>query len=188
MQKENEMQNFFKISTVAAAMLLSGLTVSYAQQADQPMSPAPGDEQMDGPDGMGGGHHRGGRHGEGRGGRHGMPVIDINMDGVIGDEEAAMLADHAFSRMDQDRNDALSEAEFTTPPQGGHRGWFSWGQEEVAAVTDVRKTKFVVLDADKNGAVSRAEFFADAKAKLAAADADKDGKVTPWEFRAMSKI
>ncbi len=174
------MQNVLKIATVAAAMWAAGLTVSHAQQADQP---APGVEQIDAGDGMGRKHGR--KHHDG--GRRGARLIDLNMDGVISDEEAAMLADHVFSRMDQNRNDALSEAEFTTPPHG-RRGWFSWGQEEAAAVTDVRKAKFVALDVDKNANVSRAEFFADAKAKLLAADADKDGKVTPWEFRAGPRI
>ena len=151
-----------------------------------------------GPDGEGWGHHRGrhgGKHagmgGHGRhGGGHMMRIIDANADGVINDDEAASMADFAFMRMDRDRDGAVSEAEFTEGRgPGGHGrhggGWFRWlAKDEAEAVLKVRKDKFASLDADKNGSVSKTEFFAEAKTKLAAADADKDGKVTPWEFRA----
>jgi hypothetical protein len=174
------MQNILKVSAVALAMVLSGLTVASAQQANEPA--APGVEEMSG---RGEGHwggHRGKEHG--RHGMRGARMIDLNMDGVVSDEEASMIAERMFMRMDEDRNEALSEAEFTTPPRHGMRGWFGLGADEAQAVIDVRKARFVALDADKNASVSKAEFFADAKARLAAADADKDGKVTPWEFRA----
>jgi hypothetical protein len=156
-----------------------------------------------GPDGEGWGHHRGrhgskharmGGHGRDGHGRHGggrmMRIIDANADGVINDDEAASMADFAFMRMDRDRDGAVSEAEFTEGRgPGGHGrhggGWFRWlAKDEAEAVLKVRKDKFASLDADKNGSVSKTEFFAEAKTKLAAADADKDGKVTPWEFRA----
>ena len=116
-----------------------------------------------------------------------MRIIDANADGVINDDEAASLADFAFMRMDRDRDGAVNEAEFTEARGPGRRdgGWFRWlAKDEADAVLKLRKDKFTALDADKNGNLSKTEFFADAKAKLAAADADKDGKVTPWEFRA----
>lgn len=145
------------------------------------------DKQRAGWGGMGpdaaGGPGRPGKHGGGRM----MRLIDVNGDGVIGDDEAASLADFAFMRLDGDRDGAVSEAEFTQPRGPGRfgGGWFRWlGKDEAEAVLKVRKDKFAALDADKNGNVSKAEFFADAKTRLAAADADKDGKVTPWEFRA----
>jgi hypothetical protein len=162
-----------------------------------------------GPDGMGpdgdgegwgrhggrhGGKHAGmGGHGRDGHGRHGggrmMRIIDANADGVINDDEAASMADFAFMRMDGDRDGAVSEAEFTEGRGFGRRGgmgggWFRWlGKDEADAVLKVRKDKFATLDADKNGSISKTEFFAEAKTRLAAADADKDGKVTPWEFR-----
>jgi hypothetical protein len=143
------------------------------------------------------GHHRDkharkvDRHGDRRDGheRHGpgrmMRIIDANADGVIGDDEAAALAEFAFRRLDDNRDEAVSEAEFSEGRgHGRHGGWFRWlAKEEAEAVLKVRKDRFVALDSDKNGSVSKTEFLADAKAKLAAADTDKDGKVTPWEFR-----
>lgn len=198
------MNSLAKLSLASALMLSAAFGVASAQQAnDAPPPPAPA-MQCDGPDvGPGcdgprdgrdgwqqadrddhGGHGKHGRGGEGRGhGDKGMMLIDANNDGVIGADEAAALADHAFMRQDQDRDGKLTEAEFVAGPKG-KGGWFNWNSDETAAVQKLRKEKFASLDANKDGSVDKTEFFADAQAKLAAADTDKDGKVTPWEFRA----
>jgi EF-hand domain pair/EF hand len=182
----------FKTLALTSVLLVSAVAgVSYAQQAqDAPPPPAaqaavsPG---QDGCDAMGGRHaDRGGpgkheKHSEGRG----MRMIDANADGVVGEDEAAAMADGMFMRLDQDRDGKLTEAEFTALPHG-RGGWFNWSNDEAEAVAKVRKEKFASLDADKNASLNKAEFFADAKAKLASADTDKDGKVTPWEFRAQN--
>ncbi len=179
------MNTIQKLSIASALMLTTALGVAHAQQAND-APPAPGMSQDDlGPRGDGdrsGRHHD--KHGghEGRGGK-GMRIIDANNDGVIGEDEAAALAEHAFMHMDQDRDGKVSEVEFRAGP-GGHKGWFNWNSDETAALQKVRTEKFVVLDVNKDKSLDKTEFFADAKAKLAAADTDKDGKVTPWEFRA----
>ena len=168
------MKDILKLTLASALMLGAAIGVSHAQSAgDTPADAAV--EEMAGPSG----HHKGG-HRKGRG-HHKMHIVDVNADGVIGDDEAAALAEQHFMRLDRDRDGQISEAEFTTPPHG--RGWFNWGGEETAAVVKVRKDKFAVLDADKNGNITKVEFFADAKLRLASADTDKDGKVSPWEFR-----
>jgi hypothetical protein len=179
------MNTIQKLSIASAFMLTAAFGMAHAQQAND--SPAATDMSQadDGPRGDGdrGGRHHG-RHGghEGRGGK-GMRIIDANNDGVIGEDEAAALADGAFMQLDQDRDGKVSEAEFLAGP-GGHKGWFNWNSDETAAVQKIRTDKFAVLDVNKDKSLNKAEFFADAKAKLAAADADMDGKVTPWEFRA----
>jgi hypothetical protein len=187
------MNSLAKLSLASALMLSAAFGVASAQQAND-APPAPSvqcdDHECDGAQmadrgdhGGRGGHHRG-RDGENKGhGQRGMRLIDANADGVIGDDEAAALADHAFMRMDQDRDGKVTEAEFVSGP-AGHKGWFNWSSDETAAVQKVRKEKFVNIDANKDSSLDKTEFFADAKAKLAAADTDKDGKVTPWEFRA----
>jgi EF-hand domain pair/EF hand len=177
------MNNFQKLSLAAALMFTSACGVAHAQQAND-APPPPGMQDDGGRDqGDGGGRHHG-KHGdrEGHGGK-GMRIIDANGDGVIGDDEAAALADGAFMHMDQDRDGKVSEAEFVSGP-GGRKGWFNWSSDETAAVQKVRTDKFVAIDANKDKSLDKAEFFADAKSKLAAADTDKDGKVSPWEFRA----
>jgi hypothetical protein len=179
------MNTIQKLSIISALMLTTALGVAQAQQPND-TPPAPGMSQdVGGPRGDGdrGGRHHG-KHGghEGRGGK-GMRMIDANNDGVIGEDEAAALADGAFMHLDQDRDGKVSEAEFLAGP-GGHKGWFNWNSDETAAVQKVRTDKFAALDLNKDKSLDKTEFFADAKAKLAAADTDKDGKVTPWEFRA----
>jgi hypothetical protein len=132
-------------------------------------------------DGMGRGHRGGKTHG----GKHRVLIIDVNADGIINDDEAASLADMAFGRIDDDRNGAISEAEFTTLRDGPGRGWFRWFNSQADGAAEGLKAKFASLDADKNLSVSKVEFFVEAKQRLAAADTDKDGKVTPWEFRSL---
>lgn len=54
-----------------------------------------------------------------------------------------------------------------TPPMGGHGGGFG----------------LLVLDANNDGKLTRAEFDAGQKVRFTAADADRDGFVTPPEMR-----
>ncbi len=177
------MNTLTKLSVASALMLSAAFSVASAQQAND-APPPPGMEQADGDMGQGRGmERRGGKHHGGKHGR-GMQMIDANNDGVIGEDEAAALADHAFMRMDDDRDGKVTEAEFISGPKGKRGGWFNWNSDEKAAVEKVRKDKFAILDTNKDASLDKAEFFADAKAKLAAADTDKDGKVSPWEFRA----
>ncbi len=174
-----------KTVLLVAGVSLFAATAAQAQQAPE-ANDAPDEMMQDADYGRGDGQRGGRHHGrEGRGGRggHRMQMIDVNGDGVIGDDEAASLAERMFVRFDRDGDGNITETEFTTPPR---RGWHAWfGSEESEAVIKVRKDKFAALDTNKNTGVDKVEFLADAKAKLASADTDKDGKVTPWEFRAL---
>jgi Ca2+-binding EF-hand superfamily protein len=169
---ETKMNTFVKLSIATALMLSAACGVASAQDNAQRGQNRGGDDR--------GGEHHGGKH---HGGKHGMQMIDTNADGVIGEDEAAGLADHAFMRMDENADGKVSEAEFIAGPRH-HRGWFNWSGDETAAVEKMRKDKFASLDVNKDTNLDKPEFFAEAKAKLVAADLDKDGKVTPWEFRA----
>lgn len=171
------------IALSLAALLGASALPAVAQTADE--QPAPVDQadqaQMSdrghGDRGHGDGRHHGGKRGHGPR----QMIIDVNGDGVIGDDEAASLADRAYMRIDRDGSGDISVEEFSTVRKG-RGGWFGWGAQG-EAVTEGLKAKFATLDADKDGKLTRAEFMGDAKARFAAADADKDGKVNPWEFR-----
>jgi EF hand len=186
--------------TLVALLLGSSLLVAaapaFAQSAGGAAPPPPTDTaEGEGEDWGWGRHHgkgeHGGKHhgrGEGRRGGH-MMTIDANDDGAIGADEAASLADGMFMRLDENRDEILDEAEFSTPPgRGWGRGWFGTGAAEAEAVQKVRKEKFAALDTSKDGKLDKAEVFADMQQRLAAADTDKDGKVTPWEFRALPRM
>jgi opacity protein-like surface antigen len=166
-----------------AALLGTAIAPAMAQTAGEPDQQTQLADRGDG-DGNGGRHHGKDRHGDRHGGGH-MRIIDSNNDGVIGEDEAASIAEHMFNRMDANADGVVTETEYTTLPHAHF--WSNWlNSAEVAAVEKVRKEKFASLDADKNASMSKPEFFADAKARLAAADTDKDGKVTPWEFRSQN--
>lgn len=171
-----------------------------AQPADAP--PADMTEMAEGGEGWGwwgrghgkGHHGRGGGEGrghDGHGGRGGhgdrmMQIIDANADGIIGDDEAASRVEGAYYAMDADSSGDITEAEFMAVRMGpvmdmamgeGH------GKDHEAMMQERKKARFAEMDADKDGKVTKEQFFAAGKARFAAADTDKDGKVNPWEFR-----
>jgi hypothetical protein len=119
--------------------------------------------------------------------------MDANKDGKLdkGDREARRNA--LFDRMDTDKNGQLSRAEFGTRPQrpdgavkgaeGGrkHHRWGGRGRGHHGMMMGR------MADADKDGAVSQAEFTAAALQRFDRTDADKDGQVTKDERQAARK-
>lgn len=134
--------------------------------------------------------------------------LDVNKDGKLdrADHEARREARRtaAFDRMDADKNGQLSRAEFTAAPQrgegregagregwgnrrggpdgpGGHRGH---GRHFGGGRGGPDGGFGGMADANKDGAVTQAEFTAAALQRFDRADANKDGKVTPEEHQA----
>ena len=133
------------------------------------------------------GYHMG--YGWGRGMGRGMVMrfrtIDQNDDGVISDDEAAANAEAVFMVMDADTDGEITETEYMAVRMGYGRGR---NKARRAAMQKRKKERFPVMDADKNGTVSKVEFLTAAQKRFAAADTDKNGKVTPWEFRATRRV
>jgi hypothetical protein len=113
-------------------------------------------------------------------GRGRFAMIDANEDGVVSGEEAASQADMTFTAMDADDDGSLTLNEFMAVRMGPQLGY---NEDREAAMQARKSARFDPMDADKDGAVSKAEFIAASKAHFDAADADGDGKVTPWEMR-----
>jgi hypothetical protein len=112
-----------------------------------------------------------------------MTAIDSNNDNIISDDEAASQVESVFLVMDADEDSELTEEEYMAVDIGpGFAGMRNADRQKM--MQQRKKARFVEMDADKNGKVSKAEFIAAGKARFDAADTDKDGKVTPWEFRA----
>jgi Ca2+-binding EF-hand superfamily protein len=109
-----------------------------------------------------------------------MAQIDSNDDGVISDDEAAAQVESVFLAMDADDDGELTEEEFMTVRMGPGQGLNSARRKQME---ERKRARFVEMDADKSGKVSKSEFIAAGKARFLAADGDGDGKVTPWEFR-----
>lgn len=134
---------------------------------------------------MGHGWGRGMDRGMGRGMMMRFRTIDQNADGVIGDDEAAANAEAVFTVMDADADAEITEAEFMAVRMGYGRGR---NKARQAAMQKRKKERFPLMDADKNGTVSKVEFLTAAQKRFAAADTDQNGRVTPWEFRATRRI
>lgn len=115
---------------------------------------------------------------------HRMGAIDTNDDGVISDDEAADQVESVYAAMDADDDGEVTEEEFMSVRMGPRFGRHEARQK---MMQERKKARFVEMDSDKSGKVSKAEFIAAGKARFEAADTDKDGKVTPWEFRAQRR-
>lgn len=121
--------------------------------------------------------------------------MDANKDGKIdqGDREARRSA--MFDRIDTDKNGQISRAEFSAKPQrpegiakgpGGegrkHHRWGGRGRGHDGGMMMGR-----MADANKDGAVTQAEFTTAALQRFDATDANKDGTVTKEERQAHRK-
>lgn len=113
-------------------------------------------------------------------GRGRAAMIDANEDGAVSGEEAASHADMTFTAMDSNDDGSLTADEYMAVRIGPGLGY----NGDIKAAMQARKSaRFDPMDADKDGAVSKAEFIAASKSHFDAADTDGDGKVTPWEMR-----
>lgn len=131
--------------------------------------------------------------------------MDVDKDGKLTPaDRAAMRAqriDDRFARLDADKSGQISKAEFATPragrgaegakPEGAKpegRGW--GGRHHRGGGRDHGKGMMGggfgrgMMDANKDGTVTQAEFTAGAMAMFDKADANKDGTVTAAEQQA----
>ena len=92
------------------------------------------------------------------------------------------MAERAFQRQDQNRDNDLTLEEYSYKPNR----WFN-AVTPTAAQTDAIKKRFAETDADKNNLVSKLEFMTAEHTRYLAADTDKDGKISAWEFHSLTR-
>ncbi|MCW1401281.1 EF-hand domain-containing protein [Novosphingobium sp. MW5] len=134
-------------------------------------------------------------------------MADVNKDGKLdkADREARQ-AEH-FKKLDTDGNGSISQAEFMAAHQGGkHAGGMGRGGDHAGmkheGMADDGKMGGMkhrmagrggkmgghmmmrMADADKDGAVTRAEFVSASLKRFDMTDANKDGSVSPDERKA----
>ncbi|NTZ43885.1 hypothetical protein G7A66_12475 [Altererythrobacter sp. SALINAS58] len=112
--------------------------------------------------------------------------MDANNDGRLDQADRAARQNARFDRIDTDGNGSLSREEFAAmrSARGGemregrrgkrHGGWARMGGRGMMQN----------VDANGDGAITKAEFTAQAMTRFAAADADNDGTVTAPERKA----
>ena len=90
-----------------------------------------------------------------------MQALDPDNDGTVSLEEAKKAASTLFDRLDRNRNGVLNKREL-----GGR----------------VTPQEFVVADPDKDGTLTKEEFFTVVEKRFKAADPDNDGTIDEKEF------
>ena len=137
--------------------------VTRAELRRGPVRPAPnpGAERGQGlpPPGLGGGSRRSDAA------RAAFAQIDRDNDGAITKSELDAARRTAFERLDSDRDGRLTAAEVVILRGKGS------------------ERRFLQMDKNRNGIVSRAEFLAAGRAILKVADRNNDGQITFREYR-----
>lgn len=108
--------------------------------------------------------------GEGRRGGRMLAHADANKDGLISRAEHRAAAEARFARVDADKDGAIEAGE-------GRRG-FREGSKREGRWFGMRGHRMAMLaDANRDGAISRAEFDAAAAQRFARLDTNRDGKL-----------
>jgi Ca2+-binding EF-hand superfamily protein len=121
--------------------------------------------------------------------------LDVNRDGKLDQADRQARQKARFDRLDTDRDGSLSYAEFgavhakrdgAREARNARRGEGARGHRQAVALRGFagRGGMIRMADADKDGAITRAEFQAAALQRFDRLDADKDGTVSREEAKA----
>ncbi len=114
-------------------------------------------------------------------------LADLNGDGFISADEAAVRHEETFAIIDANDDDTLSVEEYLAVRFGG--GSQGPGLGPRRAEMDKRKlARFNSMDTDGDGIVRKSEFLATGEEQHKAADTNGDGRVSIWEYRAARRF
>ena len=118
--------------------------------------------------------------------------MDANKDGQIDATDRAARKAARFDAIDADKNGQISRAEFTAERPhrmkghgAGMQGDELGGDHRMGGRRHRGHMMGAMADADKNGAITQAEFTAAAALRFDRTDANKDGQVTKEERQAL---
>ncbi len=157
------------LSLVAGALAVGG--AAYAQPAErQPLTRAAAEQRSE----------------------KAFDRLDANHDGKLDQGDRGERLRARFDRVDANRDGSVSYAEFTAahvgrddgPPRGDHARRSGAHRMALHGGPGARRGMSRLADADKDGAITKAEFQAAALGRFDRLDADKDGAVTREEVKA----
>ncbi len=114
-------------------------------------------------------------------------LADLDGDGFISDDEAALRHEEAFALIDANDDDTLTLDEYMAVRFGGGPHGAGLGPRR-ADMDKRKKTRFESMDADDDGIVRKLEFLTAGEEQHRAADTGGDGKVSIWEYRAARRF
>lgn len=107
--------------------------------------------------------------------------IDANSDGRIDAADRAARQARAFDRLDSDKNGSISRTEWAAATTGRTARKSERAADRRRAAAGRLERVLGRIDANKDRAVTQAEFRAAALARFERADANRDGRVTQAE-------
>ncbi|NQV82922.1 MAG: EF-hand domain-containing protein [Rhodospirillales bacterium] len=114
-------------------------------------------------------------------------LADLDGDGRVSADEAAVRHEETFAIIDANDDDTLSIEEYLAVRFGG--GPYGPGLGPHRAEMDKRKrARFNSMDTDGDGIVRKSEFLAAGEEQHKAANTDGDGKISIWEYRAARRF
>src|ERR1700752_5271603 len=109
-----------------------------------------------------------------------LAKMDSDGDGALSAAEGEAAAEAIFERRDTNGDGILTREEFMAPA-----GNVRLSADQRDKLDSFRAGRFTSMDADGNGQVKAAEYFASAQHRFEAADGNGDGRVTKEELRAL---
>lgn len=110
--------------------------------------------------------------------------LDANHDGKLDQSDRAERQKARFDRIDANHDGQLSYAEFSAMRAGRDGQRAEHGRRGEHRMAMRRGGMIRMADADRDGAITQAEFHAAALERFDRLDADKNGTVTPEEAKA----
>jgi hypothetical protein len=127
------------------------------------------------------------RTGAGGHGQHGFSRVDTDKDGAISKAEFAVGRDKMFQKFDANSDGSFTREEATASAEAWRKKAAETGKtvspERQAKHKDRAEKMFNDLDADKNGKITKAEFNAGGDKMFARMDVNGDGKIVKGEGR-----